>query len=229
MNQDKIGNFIKNIRKENNLTQKELASRLGVTFQAVSKWENGKNVPDIAIMKQICDEFNINIDEILNGEKKTSKKKNNFIFIILIVIVVCVIYMSILLVIKNNSNNFEFKTISSNCSSFKINGSAAYNKSKTSIYISNIEFCGKEDENIYKKINCILYEKTSNKKIKISSCDEKNNITLENFLKDVRLNVDNASCKNLVSNELSLEIVAEIEYDKNITYDIPIKLNDNCK
>ena len=44
MNQDKIGNFIKSIRLEHNLTQKELADKLGVTYQAVSKWENGKNL-----------------------------------------------------------------------------------------------------------------------------------------------------------------------------------------
>ena len=63
MNQDKIGNFIKSIRLDNNLTQKEFADKLGVTYQAVSKWENGKNIPDIAILKQICDEYNIDTDE----------------------------------------------------------------------------------------------------------------------------------------------------------------------
>ena len=73
MDQEKIGQFIKKIREENNLTQKELADRLGVTFQAVSKWENGKNAPDLGILKQISDEFNVNIDEILSG-KRSSKK-----------------------------------------------------------------------------------------------------------------------------------------------------------
>lgn len=75
MNQDKIGNFIKSIRLDNNLTQKEFADKLGVTYQAVSKWENGKNIPDIAVLKQICDEYNIDINEILNGEKKKRKIK----------------------------------------------------------------------------------------------------------------------------------------------------------
>ena len=75
MNQEKIGQFIKQIREENHLTQKELADLLGVTFQAVSKWENGKNIPDIAILKQISDEFHVNIDEILNGERNLNHKK----------------------------------------------------------------------------------------------------------------------------------------------------------
>ena len=70
MDQERIGNLIKQIRKDNNLTQKDLADKLGVTFQAVSKWENGKNIPDIAVLKQISDMFNINIDDILNGNKK---------------------------------------------------------------------------------------------------------------------------------------------------------------
>ena len=75
MNQDKIGNFIKSIRLENNLTQKEFADILGVTYQAVSKWENGKNIPDIGILKEISERFNINIDEILSGEKKHNKNR----------------------------------------------------------------------------------------------------------------------------------------------------------
>ena len=57
MNQEKIGNLIKEIRKKNNLTQAEFAERYGVTYQAVSKWENGKNIPDIMLLKQISEDF----------------------------------------------------------------------------------------------------------------------------------------------------------------------------
>ena len=57
MNQEKLSNIIKEIRKKNNLTQKQLAEKLNVTYQAVSKWENGKNFPDIAILKKISEEF----------------------------------------------------------------------------------------------------------------------------------------------------------------------------
>ena len=109
MNQDKIGSFIKSIRLENNLTQKELADRLGVTYQAVSKWENGKNVPDIAIMKQISEEFNVNIDEILNGEKQV-KENNNKWYIRLIPIIILLIGLLIVNLI-NKPDDFEFKTI----------------------------------------------------------------------------------------------------------------------
>ena len=227
MNQDKIGKFIKKIRLENNLTQKQLADTLGVTYQAVSKWENGKNIPDIELLKEISERFNINIDEILNGEKRP-KKKNNYLYLFLIPVVLIIIVLFIFL---NKDDSFEFKTISSNCSDFKITGSAAYNKEKTSLYISNIEFCGKEEKEEYKEINCILYEKNNDKKIKISSCDKKNSITLKEFLKNTNIKVSDYKtvCKNLTSTNLLLEIYATKEDNNVVTYKVPIKLNDNCK
>ena len=143
MNQERIGQFIKKIRQDNNLTQKEFADHLGVTFQAVSKWENGKNVPDIAILKQISDDFNVDISEILDGKKKNIKKTNYLYPIVLVIVLI--ILLGIGTIIYNKNDDYEFKTISSKCEDFKITGSAAYNKDKATIYISNVEFCGKED------------------------------------------------------------------------------------
>ena len=65
MEQEKIGKFIKKLRKENNLTQKDLADKYGVTYQAVSKWETGKNIPDISLLKEISKHFNVNIEDLL--------------------------------------------------------------------------------------------------------------------------------------------------------------------
>ena len=62
MDSEKIGKLIKDIRNKNNLTQKEFADKYSVTYQAVSKWENGKNLPDISLLHQICHDFNINLD-----------------------------------------------------------------------------------------------------------------------------------------------------------------------
>lgn len=232
MNQEKIGKFIKAIREENNLTQKEFADKLGVTFQAVSKWENGKNVPDIGILKQMSEEFHVNIDEILQGErnenKREDKKKNWYPFIILFLILFII---GIVIFTKGTNNDYEFKTISSKCSDFIITGSAAYNKEKASIYIANVEFCGKEDKTVYKEITCNLYESFENTKTLISNCSKKNNATLEEYLKELNMKVDHYSsnCKNMTSNSLVLEIQALNEENKTITYNIPLKLNDNCK
>ena len=68
MKQEKIGKFIKEIRKKYNLTQKDLADKYNVTYQAVSKWENGKNMPDTALIKQMSKDFNISLDDIFEGE-----------------------------------------------------------------------------------------------------------------------------------------------------------------
>ena len=77
MNVDKIGKLIKKIRKDNHLTQKDLAVKYNITYQAVSKWENGKNIPDISLLKQICDDFNIDINSLLTGDYTTNENKAN--------------------------------------------------------------------------------------------------------------------------------------------------------
>ena len=63
MDSVKIGEFIKKIRCDNNLTQKEFADKYGITYQAVSKWENGKNLPDIALLREIAKDFNIELTD----------------------------------------------------------------------------------------------------------------------------------------------------------------------
>lgn len=69
MDQIKIGKFIAKCRKDNKITQSELAEKLGVTDRAVSNWENGKNLPDVSFFKPLCDELNITINDLLSGEK----------------------------------------------------------------------------------------------------------------------------------------------------------------
>lgn len=69
MEQAKIGAFIQTLRKEKGLTQKELADMLGVTDRAISKWENGRGMPEVSLMKALCDTLDITINELLSGEK----------------------------------------------------------------------------------------------------------------------------------------------------------------
>lgn len=69
MEQEKIGKFILQLRKEKNMTQKELAEKLGVTDRAISKWENGRGMPELSLMKALCDELGISVNELLSGEK----------------------------------------------------------------------------------------------------------------------------------------------------------------
>ena len=77
MDQIKIGQFIAERRKNKNLTQLQLAEKLNITDRAVSKWENGKSLPDASIMIDLCKELEISVNELLSGEviKMEEKEK----------------------------------------------------------------------------------------------------------------------------------------------------------
>ena len=68
MDQIKIGKFIAECRKNNNLTQMQLAEKLNITDRAISKWENGKSMPDSSMMLDLCNELKISVNELLSGE-----------------------------------------------------------------------------------------------------------------------------------------------------------------
>lgn len=69
MNQEKIGKFIAYCRKEKNMTQEELAQKLHLTDKAISKWENGRSLPDLSILEPLSKTLDVSINEILSGEK----------------------------------------------------------------------------------------------------------------------------------------------------------------
>ena len=86
MDQQKIGSFLKELRKEKELTQEQLAETLSVSGRTVSRWETGSNMPDLSILVELADYYNVDIREIINGERKSEKteisyneKKNEFI------------------------------------------------------------------------------------------------------------------------------------------------------
>ena len=76
MDQIKTGRFIAEKRKEQNLTQVQLAEKLGITNRAVSKWETGKSLPDASIMLELCDVLNITVNDLLNGEVVSMENYN---------------------------------------------------------------------------------------------------------------------------------------------------------
>lgn len=119
MDQEKTGKFIFKLRKEKNMTQQELANILGVTDRAISKWENGRGMPELALLKPLCDILEITINELLSGEKIDKKdypkkyeenlintidytdnlmKKNNKIFKIIITIIITILSLTLCLI-----------------------------------------------------------------------------------------------------------------------------------
>lgn len=249
MDTEKIGQLIKQIRKNNHLTQKDLALKYNITYQAVSKWENGKNIPDISLLKQICDDFNIDINSFLNGdyvasnekmvkqdnESKTkilNTKKKRVVLIILVLGIILTIIAVSFGHLKNKVKDFEFKTISSDCNNFTITGSVAYNDIKSAIYIANINYCGGVDDALYNSIECVLYEKNGDLENKISQVVIKDEQPkkLEELLKNVSFNIDNYvhKCKEFRNHELHVEIKATRSDNQIKTYSVPLAMNNVC-
>ena len=75
MDQIKIGTFLKFLRKEKNLTQEQLAEQLGVSNRTVSRWENGNNMPDISLLSEIAEFYDVSIPELIYGERKSENMR----------------------------------------------------------------------------------------------------------------------------------------------------------
>ena len=73
MDQKKIGSFLKELRNGKNITQEQFAEQLGVSNRTVSRWETGSNMPDISLLVEIAEYYDISIPEIINGERKSEK------------------------------------------------------------------------------------------------------------------------------------------------------------
>ena len=67
MNQQKIGSFIRELRKEQGITQEQLAEQFNVSARTISRWETGHNMPDISLLVEISEFFDVSIPEIING------------------------------------------------------------------------------------------------------------------------------------------------------------------
>lgn len=151
---EKVGKFIENLRKEKGLTQQDLADILSVSNQAVSKWEGGRNLPDIAIQRVICDTFNITMEELHAGERdikkrnKTKKirKENKIFSIALMCIVPVMVFFVVYFIINfralkiyysNSQITNEENSIIANLLIFKL-------PRKLIIFINNIYPCNYE-------------------------------------------------------------------------------------
>lgn len=226
MDQEKIGKFIKDLRIKNNLTQKEFADKYNVTYQAVSKWENGKNMPDLSLLKEICKDFDVSLDDLFNGEKSVKKSYKKYV----IIGIICIVIVLFLVIKNNNNGDFNFKTITSSCDAFNISGSIAYNDKKSAIYITNIKYCGGDDTKEYEIIECTLYESHEDIEKKISSYkyDGDKKVKLEKFLEDVTFKVDGYKKTCDEHNSLYLLINATDDSKNITTYKVPLETQSIC-
>ena len=126
MNNNKIGKFIKTLRKEKGLTQQELGNILYVTDKAVSKWERGLSLPDITILKELAKTLDVDVSEILNGERK--QQQNNIDILIqeateqikinqreqqkkITLVIIIIITVLIYIIFKNTNLGYKITTI----------------------------------------------------------------------------------------------------------------------
>lgn len=77
MDQVKIGKFIAELRKEKSMTQQQLGDKIGVSFKTISKWENGRGMPELSLLKPLSEELGVTINEILSGERIQSERYLN--------------------------------------------------------------------------------------------------------------------------------------------------------
>ena len=226
---EQIGSIIKDIRKKNNLTQNEFASILGVTFQAVTKWENDKSIPDITILKDISNKFNVDLNYLISGKKVNINKKSFFKKNMIIITVIIFIIISVCVFLFFHKHNYEFKTLNGETKDIKVTGSITYDESKSSIYL-NVDY-NADDTQKYSYIKCTLYEKHQDILNVISEKEylEKTPVSLKEYLKMISFVIDNysPSCKYYKDSNLYLEISAKIDEEKSVTYKVPIKFN-NC-
>ena len=75
MNQTKLGQFLKELRKEKQLTQEQLAEKFNVSSRSVSRWETGTNLPDLSILVELADFYDVDIRELIDGERKNEMNK----------------------------------------------------------------------------------------------------------------------------------------------------------
>lgn len=228
-----IGKFIYEQRVKNNLTQKELAQELSVTSQAISKWENGRGIPDIEMLKKLSEIFDVDLETLLSGEEKNTRKNYKFKFLILLIIIFLVVSGLIALILNKKTETFNFYPLATDNDAFKIKGVVAFDKNKKSIYISEVEY-DESDETEYKAVECILYESLGNVEKKISKWGDIKNINSLNLLsvllKEVEFNIDNydCSCESMGCDNLYLRVNALNKDDKIISYIIPLQINNNC-
>ena len=234
MDTEKFGKYLRKLRIDKGFTQKDFGNKLGVSIQAVSKWELGHCMPDIATLHEISKLLNININDLLEGnetkEKSKKTKKTKLWLILVLVFLLCLLIVGIGFY-KYEHSNFEVKIISTTCEDFNVSGFAAYDHKKTSIFITDVDYCGEENLETYEEISCNLYEEYNKTSTLISTCDLRGkNTTLEDYLKDVEINVTNysAACKKFVSSSLVLHITAIDKSGKTILYEIPMAFEDDC-
>ena len=149
MNKERIGKYIKFLRERNNLTQEELAKKVPVTREAVSKWETGRRIPDIETLLILSNMFNVSIESLLSGGESDNaminlykdninlhKKVGILLLITILIIITFLIYYFF-----NNYNSFKFYNLTGGNDNFILENSVMFvSKEKFFISIKKVNY-----------------------------------------------------------------------------------------
>lgn len=239
MDLNKVGSFIASLRKEKGLTQVELGILLNVNDKTVSRWETGKNAPDISMLNDLSEKLDISVKELLNGERNLEKDINiealkyynnrgkKRILISAIIAILIILLISILLFSINKYNQYKvFKVYSSN-SNLNLEGIVVLNPHRNIIVLRNIEYSdyneGTTDEISSKSYYVKLLSNDKIIKNEIYNFDKE--MSLRDFLATYTLYVDELlkNSEDLISLD---NLRLELEYQKNDKFqDISFDLN----
>lgn len=208
MNQEKIGKFISQSRKAKKLTQESLAESLGVNHRTISRWENGKNMPDVSLYKPLCEILEISIEELINGEKTKknelkesyekaitntidnnhqNKKKFHKIIIILttIILIISIILLLIIIYYKNKYPKIDIYNLSIlNSDKLELNKEITIDKGNYKIWFYGIDSLQLSDSknNYYDLKSALKYNQIKITDIKDYLDSQHNNEYIEKYL-----------------------------------------------
>lgn len=156
MDLQKVGKFLSEQRKIKQLTQDKLGEHIGVNGKTISKWERGVNAPDISVLNRLAELLEVNVSEILNGERNNdnSDDKNDKIIDkisyytkmeklkymkIFLKIIAAILVIFVTLFTINNYNQFNMYSIASKTDKFLVEGIIISNQERNMMIIKNID------------------------------------------------------------------------------------------
>lgn len=179
-----------------------------------------KEKKNLKSFEDICEENNI---------LKRNKRKYYQHIYIMVVLGIFLLLSILVLFKKTSSEDFKFKSITTTCQGFQLSGSIDYDKVTSAIYISNINYCGKNNRTVYDKIMATLYEKNNDEITEIDSYKLVNNIKLEDYLKNSQFKFPDYMdrCMNYTDKSLYLKVTV-YENERSVVYLMPLSLNNSC-
>lgn len=235
MDTEKIGKFLQELRKENNLTQREVAEKLNVSDKTISRWESGTSAFDNYNLTMLGHFYKVSYNELINGcknIKKRNRKKKIIIISIISIFVIMILSMLIPLTIyyKKNYNTFTMYTLKSNNLDYELDGLIIDSKKLDYIVINNFKNLfdvDKNNINVYSYKISLLFDKTiiySDGDLD-SKLDE--SISLNNLIDSIGIlyKGDNFfKDNNILVKKVKIVIDYKDKKDNLYTIDIPINI-----